>query len=81
MSCCLVSIVPLEVNILLAKEVADDWLSTEISNSLNSLSPLLNLFVSEEGIKKEPSTAPFASVTIFVLPFGCAFKSWYWLPT
>ena len=60
--CCLVSNVPLAVKIAEAKEVEDGSSSTEISNNLNSLSPTLNLFVSEDGIKNEPSTFPAASV-------------------
>ena len=60
---CLVSNVPLAVKIAEATEVEDGSSSTEISNNLNSLSPTLNLFVSEDGIKNEPSTLPEASVT------------------
>ena len=60
--CCLVSNVPLAVKIAEAKEVEDGSSSTEISNNLNSLSPTLNLFVSEDGIKNEPSIFPAASV-------------------
>ena len=42
---------PLAVKIAEATEVEDGSSSTEISNNLNSLSPTLNLFVSEDGIK------------------------------
>ena len=76
-----VSKVPLLVKIALAREVADDWSSIEISNNLNSLSPLLNLNESLFGNKNEPSTLPFASVTIVVLPLGCTVVPLYWFPT
>ena len=76
-----VSKVPLLVKIALAREVADDWSSIEISSNLNSLSPALNLNVSLFGNKNEPSTLPFASVTIVVLPLGCTVVPLYWFPT
>ena len=76
-----VSKVPLLVKIALAREVADDWSSTEISSNLNSLSPALNLNVSLFGNKNEPSTLPFVSVTIVVLPLGCIVVPLYWFPT
>ena len=38
-----VSKVPLLVKIAVAREVAEDWSSTEISSNLNYFSPLLNL--------------------------------------
>ena len=75
-----VSKVPLLVKIAVAREVAEDWSSTEISSNLNSFSPLLNLNESLFGNKNEPSTLPFASVTIVVLPLGCTVVPQYWFP-
>ena len=50
--------------------MADVWSSIEISSSLNSLSPALNLNESLFGNKNEPSITPLPSETKLLLPLG-----------